>query len=186
MNGQVKLNLGCGEDHKAEYINVDKFGNPDIFHNLEDFPWPWDDNSVIEVVLKHVLEHLGESTKVYLNIIEELYRICKADAKIEIVVPHPRHDDFIDDPTHVRVVTPASLKLFSKAKNREWVKQGCSNSPLGLYLDVDFEIVNVDWILDPVWAEVLKGKDQELISQAKNRYNNVVKEIQMTIEVKKS
>ena len=64
----LRLNLGCGEDHKPGYINVDKYGNPDVLHDLEEFPWPWDDESVEEILMKHILEHLGERTDVYRGI----------------------------------------------------------------------------------------------------------------------
>ena len=179
----LRLNLGCGEDHKPGYINVDKYGNPDIFHHLEKFPWPWEDESVEEVLMKHILEHLGESTDDYLGIIKELYRVCVGGAAINIIVPHPRHDDFLDDPTHVRIVTPAGLSLFSKSKNAEWIGKGFSNSLLGLYLDVDFEIIGVDYVFDPVWAEILNDKDDMFIYQAVKRYNNVIRETLINIKV---
>jgi hypothetical protein len=187
MDTALRLNLGCGEHHKDGCINVDKYGNPDVLHDLETFPWPWEDNSVQEVELNHVLEHLGESAAVYFRIIKELYRICKAGAKIHIGVPHPRHDDFINDPTHVRVVTPDGLLLFSKSKNREWIDGGYANSPLGIYLDVDFEIESVNFTLDPVWAEKLDRKEitEEYIDQAFRNFNNVVKEIRMVLRVVK-
>jgi hypothetical protein len=185
MNILLKLNLGCGEDRKPGYINVDKYGNPDILHDLEEFPWPWEDNSVEEVLLQHVLEHLGETTEAYFSIIKEIYRICASGSRIDIIVPHPRHNDFIDDPTHVRVITPAGLSLFSKSQNDDWIRSGCSNSPLGMYLDVDFEVISTAWVLDPVWELVLKDKDDMIISQAISRYNNVVKEIQIILKVVK-
>ena len=102
----IKLNLGCGERHLDGYVNVDKFGTPDLCHDLETFPWPWDDLSVIEIQLIHVLEHLGQSTAVYLEIIKEIYRICQNGARIRIIVPHYRHQYFYDDPTHVRAINP--------------------------------------------------------------------------------
>ena len=187
MDSALKLNLGCGGHRMDGYVNVDKYGNPDILHDLETFPWPWEGNSVQEVQLNHVLEHLGESAAVYFGIIKELYRICKAGARIHIGVPHPRHDDFLNDPTHVRIVTPDGLLLFSKSKNRMWIDGGYANSPLGIYLDVDFEIESVNYTLDPVWAEKLNRKEitEEYIDQAFRNFNNVVKEIRMVLKVVK-
>ena len=185
MNTLSRLNLGCGENHISGYVNVDKHGKPDILHDLETFPWPWSDNSVGEVRLNHVLEHLGETVPVYLKIIKELYRICASNAEIHIVVPYPRHDDFINDPTHVRIVTSDGILLFSKAKNREWIRGGYANSPLGLYLDVDFEITSLTHILDPLWAEKLHNREitEPQLDEAFRNYNNVVREIRMVLRV---
>ena len=185
MGKELKLNMGCGENPKKGYINVDKYGEPDVLHDLELFPWPWDDSSVNEIVLNHVLEHLGQDTDIYLNIIKEIYRVCKDQAIIHIAVPHPRHDDFINDPTHVRVITFEGIGLFSKKNNEIWVKKGCANSPLGIYLDVDLEIVQVNYVPDPLWIQSLKeGKSSEkdILSAAK-KYNNVIKEIRMVLKV---
>ena len=52
---QIKLNLGCGEKKFPGYINVDKYGSPDVNHDLESFQWPWETNSVSEIKLIHVL-----------------------------------------------------------------------------------------------------------------------------------
>ena len=183
----LKLNLGCGGNPKPGYINVDKYGNPNVLHDLETFPWPWKDNSVNEIRLIHVLEHLGERKEIFLNIIKELYRICAASATIHIVVPHPRHDDFINDPTHVRVITPKALDLFSKSKNRECIKLGKPDSPLALYLDVDFEMIKADYTLVPYWIEKLANKEiaEAELYNAIARYNNVMGEIKMVLKVLK-
>ncbi|MBW2411982.1 MAG: hypothetical protein JRF72_19470 [Deltaproteobacteria bacterium] len=187
MSATIKLNLGCGQNHKAGYVNVDRYGQPDICHDLETFPWPWAENSVGEVVLNHVLEHLGESRSIYLKIIQEIYRICKHGAAVHVAVPHPRSDDFINDPTHVRIVTPAGLELFSKSKNKEWIDNGYANSPLGLYLDVDFKMTQVNYCLEPRWSEKLNAGrcTREDVYDAMLTYNNVVKEIRIHLTVLK-
>jgi len=187
MDTSIKLNLGCGLNHKPGYVNVDKYGRPDIRQDLETFPWPWEESTVSEIVLNHVLEHLGESSTVYLKIIQEIYRVCTPGANVHIAVPHPRSDDFINDPTHVRVVTPAGMELFSKTKNMEWIDSGFANSPLGLYLGVDLEIASVNYSLEPHWSQKLKTGEctQEDIYHAMGTYNNVAKEIRMQMTVVK-
>jgi hypothetical protein len=140
----MKLNLGCGHNHKAGWLNVDsdKKCNPNRVYDLEKTPWPWRSNSFDEIELVHVLEHLGPTPREYLAIIKQIYRVCAPNATVRIVVPHPRHDYFLDDPTHVRPITPDGLRLFSKAWNRECIEKKLANSALGLSLDVDFEIVS--------------------------------------------
>lgn len=94
----MKLNLGSGERHLREgYTNVDKHPstNTDIVHDLEVFPYPFGDNSIDEVYMRCVLEHI-DSNKT-LKVIEEIYRICKDNAKVVIVVPfEERWMDCID------------------------------------------------------------------------------------------
>ena len=142
MSKLLRLNLGCGVNKMDGYLNVDKFdyGKPDLVMDLEQTPWQFADDSVDEIMLNHILEHLGKDTQTFFAIIKEIYRVCKNNALIEINVPHPRHDNFINDPTHVRIVTPALMGLFSKKNCLRWKEMGAPNSPLALYLDVDFHI----------------------------------------------
>jgi hypothetical protein len=179
----LKLNLGCGQKREPGFVNVDKAGDPDLRWDLEKFPWPWQDGSASEIHLIHVLEHLGASSDVFIGVMKELYRVCEAGATIRIVVPHPRHDFYIGDPTHVRPVTPEMLQLFSKRENRRWTEMGAANTPLALYHDVDFQIDDVQYMLDePYSSELKSGKLAPAEIQALVRkYNNVVTEIQVTM-----
>jgi predicted SAM-dependent methyltransferase len=185
----MRLNLGCGNTHIDGYLNVDKEAscNPDKIVDLEIFPWKFDDNSVEQIMMHHTLEHLGASSDVYLFIVKELYRVCKDGAIIDISVPHPRHDDFITDPTHVRVILPAQFSMFSKKQNKEWREQGFSNTPLADYLNVDFELNDVTWVVDNKWIHRLQNKEitsSELAEKAEHEYN-IIKEIQIQLKVVK-
>ena len=51
----TKINLGCGKDHKDRWVNVDFYDDStcDIKHDLEVFPWPWENDTVSEILIKH-------------------------------------------------------------------------------------------------------------------------------------
>ncbi len=181
----IRLNLGCGDKYLPGFVNVDKYGNPDVSHDLETFPWPWLDNQVAEVVAHHVLEHLGATTAIYFGIIKELYRVCADEARIDIRVPHPRHDDFLSDPSHVRPITADGLELFSQTKNRQWQRERRANSPLGLQLGVNFEVLQATHGLETEWLNKLQagGDAEKEVHQAVRHYNNVVKETHIVLKV---
>ena len=182
---KLKLNLGSGSTRLDGYINVDKFGNPDLVLDLEKTPWPWKKNSVKEIVLNHVLEHLGSSTDIFLNIMKELYRVCCNQAIINIKVPHHKNDAFFGDPTHVRAITPAVLELFSKKNNIESRDKGWANTTLALFLDVDFEIIDYKINLLPTWAAKYESKEISFdeLNFAITHYYNVVSEISFKLKV---
>ena len=156
----MKLNLGSGSKIIDGYTNVDKFDyyKPDIVHDLEVTPYPFEDNSIDEILLSHVLEHIGQDPNVFNNIIKEFYRICKNQSVIDIRVPHPRHDEFISDPTHVRPITILGLQLYDKELNKKWEEGGFSNTTLALILNVNIKFKNVLYIVDEKYEKLLKEK----------------------------
>ena len=186
----MKLNLGSGSKILEGYVNVDKFDyyNPDIVHDLEIFPYPFKDNSVDEILLSHVLEHIGQTPEIFMKIIKEFYRVCHDQSLIKIMVPHPRHDDFISDPTHVRPITILGLQLFDKELNLKWEKSNAANTPLALIHNVNFKIKNIKYNLDSNYVKNFEdGKvDNIKVDSDVKRLNNVVKEIVIDWQVIKS
>ena len=186
----MKLNLGSGSKILEGYTNVDKYEyyKPDIVHDLEKFPYPFKDNSIDEILLSHVLEHIGHSSDVFLKIVKEFYRICKNNSLIKIIVPHPRHDEFISDPTHVRPITILGLQLFDKDLNLKWEKQKGANTPLALINDVNFKVKNVKYNLDSNYVKKFEKNNIDKIQVDKDvrELNNVVKEIVIDWQVVKN
>ncbi len=84
----LRLNIGCGPDLKSGYINLDGFDYPnlDVKHNLNQFPYPFKDNTFEEILCSHVIEHLDPQN--HLQVFKELHRISKPGAVITIKVPH--------------------------------------------------------------------------------------------------
>lgn len=92
------LNLGCGEKHLANAINVDSQSdtNPDVAHNLNDKPWPFSHNQFREVIAFDVIEHLDD----FITTMEEIHRIAQNGAIVRITVPHFSCANAYTDPTH--------------------------------------------------------------------------------------
>ena len=111
----IKLNLGCGTDYRQGYINVDKGAcKCDIQHDIEIAPYPFEDNSVDEVLLQHVLEHIDPER--FYNMMKEIYRICKNGAKIHVESPMAGSNNYFTDPTHKMPVTDRTFDYFDKTK----------------------------------------------------------------------
>jgi hypothetical protein len=118
---------------------------------------------------------------------KELYRICKDGAVIGIAVPHPRHDNFLNDPGHVRIITPEVLSLFSQRNNKQWRQQGAANSPYALYLGVDFEVRKVEAILDPSCSQAMSSgryRKHDISIHSRER-NNVISAYRIELVVLK-
>ncbi|MBT3553831.1 MAG: hypothetical protein HOO19_10760 [Rhodospirillaceae bacterium] len=185
----MRLNLGCGDFKIDGWVNVDKYGHfgADVVHDLEQFPWPFDDETAEEVLLNHVLEHLGQDTDVFLGIMKELYRVCRAGAAVRIHVPHPRHDDFITDPTHVRAILPDTLAMFDLEVNERWRAEKAANTQLAIYTRTDFKMLSATVTPDDRFKDASGNvlvSIEELLEKARVELN-VIKEYQITLEVRK-
>jgi hypothetical protein len=104
-----------------------------------------------------------------------------------IHVPHPRHDSFLNDPTHVRPITPHVLELFDREANELWRTAGAANTPLALYTGVDFKIASIVTVLaEPFATQHRNGEltPQEVDEAARWR-NNVIEEFRITLLVRK-
>lgn len=181
---ELKLNIGCGDKILPGYVNIDKFDtfSPDLVWDLEKTPYPFKDNSVTEIFASHVMEHIGQTTDSFLNIMKEFYRILVIDGIVDIKVPHPRSDGFIGDPTHVRIITPVIFNLFSKKKCKEFAEKNWPNSRLADYLDVDFEIVKAVYVLQPQWIDKFKEMNDNEQNFYISTYYNIVDEIQIILK----
>lgn len=115
MDKPLRLNLGCGHNHQPtadNWINLDSspLVGAQVVHDLASFPYPFADNSVDELYMSHVLEHLPNP----LPILEELHRIAKPNATFTIRVPYGSSDIAFEDPTHVRQYFLNSFMYFSQ------------------------------------------------------------------------
>ena len=66
----MKLNIGCMDDYKEGWINLDYNKNikADVYHNLNNIKYPFDDNMFDEVLASMVLEHVDDVKKVIMEL----------------------------------------------------------------------------------------------------------------------
>jgi len=117
----MKINLGSGYKRIDGFLNVDDdpLVEPDFLVDIEASKLPFKDNSVEEVRAHHILEHIGAG---FIPLMQEIYRVCKHGAILDIVVPHHFHDNFYSDPTHKRPITVGGMFMFCQKTNKEHIE----------------------------------------------------------------
>ncbi|MBI1746603.1 MAG: class I SAM-dependent methyltransferase [Acidobacteria bacterium] len=104
------LDIGCGKNKVKGAIGIDriKLEGVDVVWDLDQFPYPFADNSFDEIYATHVIEHLDS----VVTALEEIYRLAKPNAKVTIVTPHYSDSISWTDPTHRWHLTSYSFRYF--------------------------------------------------------------------------
>lgn len=83
---ELKLNLGCGPNVKAGWVNIDLFDpNAELQLDLRE-PWPFAAGSVSHAYSEHVFEHFLFPDEVT-HFLAEALRVLKSGGMIDIGVP---------------------------------------------------------------------------------------------------
>ena len=96
------LDLGCGKNkhriEKAEVtgIDIDSESDADVIHDLNEFPWPFNDNEFDEVICQDILEHLDDLPLTMM----EINRISKKGSIVKVRTPHYSSYYAYTNPTH--------------------------------------------------------------------------------------
>ncbi|HUP27203.1 MAG TPA: methyltransferase domain-containing protein [Chloroflexia bacterium] len=101
------LQIGAGRKTLAGAVTLDinPRVEPDVVWDLNDFPYPFDDDTFDVVQCEHVLEHLRDVVRV----MEELHRILKPRGRVWVRVPYFSSLNFNTDPTHVHAFSARSF-----------------------------------------------------------------------------
>ncbi|MFB6226478.1 MAG: hypothetical protein ABEJ02_03945 [Candidatus Paceibacteria bacterium] len=142
-----KLNIGCGNDIKEEYVNLDYFSGKgiDVVHDLEKFPYPFDNDQFEEILMDNVLEHLFNTEKV----MEELVRISQDGATIKIMTPHCKSSVAWGDITHKTAFSADSFKhyegsAYAESGSKENERFFLNRKEVRIYLPVIFKLLGFE------------------------------------------
>jgi len=182
MEEQMKLNLGAGKDIKSGYTNHDIANLPgiNIIHNLNQYPWPWDNNTFDKVIAMDILEHLDD----FVKSMEELHRILKPNGTVMIRVPYWNHSCAYIDPTHKRGFHEQTFHFFDV--NSNYFKDR------DYYSKARFKTVDEAFVLTPGYpyfgipgVGLIYIRDRllkKIIGWFGNHVSNVIADVQVVME----
>lgn len=108
-----KLNFGCGLNSTPGWDNADiQEGVGNLCFDFNVFPYPISNDTYDEVYTRSVLEHLDKPKRV----LEELHRVCKKGAIIEIIVPYYNNKSAYSDMDHKHFFNDTAFKNFVNGK----------------------------------------------------------------------
>ena len=141
---KVGLHMGPGITKIENTISIDINSslNPDIVWDLNDAPWPIENNSKDIIIAMNIVEHLNDVSKT----LDELHRISKPNALINILVPHFSTASAFADPTHKSFFSYRTFDYFVKGKDAE--------KEFGYYKKIRFELIRSDIHLAPILAYI--------------------------------
>lgn len=182
-----RLNMGCGYLKLDGYVNADISikVNPDIVVDFSKTRWDeFKDNEFNHIVAKDILEHIPGD---FCNVIKEMYRISKNGAIWEIQFPHHRCDHAVDDPTHIRLLTEKTFKMFDRDVLNKLHQDGRSESMLAFEHGVDIQVCEVKHDFIDFWVKKVNNKELtiEQLYEMSNFYNNVIESVKILIQVHK-
>jgi len=127
MNLPRRLNLGCGQDRREGYLNVDSAASvgPDLTWDLDHSPYPLPSSQFDEFLALDVVEHLED----LVGFMEECWRLLRPGGEVRITTPHFSSANSFRDPTHRWHLGYYSLDYFAPGH------------VLGHYSSATFEVV---------------------------------------------
>lgn len=115
MRKGIMLDIGSGSSVQPGFVGMDyqKFDDPNIIqHNWDDFPWPFEDESVLTAVASHVVEHVNPVNGHFIDWMNEVWRILIPGGQIAMVMPYGNSPGYLQDPTHCNPCTEATWFYF--------------------------------------------------------------------------
>jgi SAM-dependent methyltransferase len=117
-NKQLRFQFSPNEFLNLTRLDIDPDCKPDVVHDLDALPLPFEDNSFNELHAIDILEHTGRQGdwRFFFAQFSEFWRILKPGGYFIGVCP--KWDSFWawGDPGHTRVITPQSLLFLDQAQ----------------------------------------------------------------------
>jgi len=136
----LRLELGDPENYQPGFISIGE-KNADIIHNIEEYPYPIPDNSVMLIKLVHVVEQINPLNKGFIRFMDEMWRMLKYDGQLLISTFYAGSAGYWGDPCNVNGCTNNTwyyfdplnpLGFYKKYKPKPWKVANSYSNPDGL------------------------------------------------------
>lgn len=119
--------------------------NPDIVHDLNIFPYPFDDNEFDEIHAYDVLEHVGNIGDYlhFFNEFSEYWRILKPGGWMFITVPMWNSMFAMGDPGHTRILAPGVFVFLSQREYKSQISHTKMTDYRSIY-KADFDLIKIE------------------------------------------
>jgi 2-polyprenyl-3-methyl-5-hydroxy-6-metoxy-1,4-benzoquinol methylase len=114
--GKKILDVGCGAKKTKGAIGLDfvNFDGVDVIHDLNQVPFPFENDFFDLITMSHVIEHVANIP----TVMQELARILKQNGRLWIATPHYTDVNSYTDPTHLFHLTSQSFNRFTQPPNK--------------------------------------------------------------------
>ena len=106
------LDVGCRDRKEHNFVGVDWRGREgvDVVHDLEQFPYPFEDERCLTIKCAHVIEHIRPW--LVFEFMNELWRLLKPGGQLAISAPYAGSPGWFQDPSHCTSVTEKTWQYF--------------------------------------------------------------------------
>lgn len=133
------LDIGCKDRKEANFVGMDWKEHPgvDVVHDLDSFPYPFEDESCLTIKCAHVIEHIKPWNVI--DFMNELWRLLLPNGQLAISAPYAGSPGFFQDPTHCTMITektwmhfdPGFPDLYDKYIPKPWKIEFSAYKPDG-------------------------------------------------------
>jgi len=108
------LDVGCGAKKWPGSVGLDisPDTDADVVHDLDTFPYPFDDDRFDQILMQDVLEHVREP----IQVMDELFRISADGARIQLRTPHFSSMLAYSDPTHRHYFSAEAIRTLAQPR----------------------------------------------------------------------
>lgn len=170
------VDIGCGgAKNGPDFFGIDyrKMPGVDLVQDLEEFPWPIPTDTFKVAVSSHVVEHINPSKGIFINFMNECWRILKPGGEFFISAPYCRSNGMMRDPTHINFIHEETWAYFDpeESKYRGGLYHIYSPLPFFTKINTWTESGNVEVVL--VKREIKKEYrvDSTFLKELKDRTN---------------